>query len=96
MRLSEVVVAVAKVHAVAAAPTNRASDSNDFIVCCCVMLVLRVLSFVLRYLGRYHKKVCLSHKHNYKSAYIQPRLMVEATPSVSHCRVAISVSKSSC
>jgi len=33
-----VVVEVAKVHAVDAAPTNRASDNNDFIVCCCVML----------------------------------------------------------
>ena len=31
-----VAVAVAKVHAVDAAPTNRARDSNDFIVCCCV------------------------------------------------------------
>ena len=41
------VAEVAKVHAVDAAPTNRASDSNDFIICCCVMLVLCVELVVL-------------------------------------------------
>ena len=35
-----VVVAVAKVHAVDAAPTNIARDSNDFIVCCCYVVLL--------------------------------------------------------
>jgi len=33
------VVEVAKVHAVDAAPTNRASDSNDFIVFVCCGVV---------------------------------------------------------
>ena len=89
-----VVVTVAKVHAwMQHQPIEQVIVMISLFIN--LMLVLYVELCCDRYLGKYHKKVCLSLNH-FSQTYIQPRLIVEAIPSVLHCRVVISVSRSSC